>query len=185
MTIVIGVVEGTQVWMGSDSLASDDVQAFVLQRPKLFCRRVGKRPLLMGLSGSVRIAQIAECLSLPKAGRKVDAYLFMLEMAEALRLALRDKGAGGETNGEQWGEFTLMAAFAGRLFIVQSDYSVLERCPYAAIGSGELYALGSLHATRDSGLRPETRLLEALAAAEHFDPHCRRPFYVRVCVHHA
>ncbi len=182
MTVIVGIVEGTQVWMGSDSQASDDSRTFVMQQPKIVERRAGgKWQLLMGTAGSIRVAQIIEILPLPKLGWRPDAYQFMLGLAESIRLSLRDRGAGGEANGEQWGEFNLLAAVAGRLFVIQSDYAVIECSPYAAIGSGEYYALGSLYATKDWGLRPETRLLEALAAAEHFDPHCGRPFHVGVC----
>ena len=181
MTIIAGIVEGAQVWMGSDGLASDGLQAFTLPRPKLLRRTVGKRPLLMGTAGSIRVAQIVETLLLPKVGRGVDSYRFMLDVAEALRISLRDRGAANETNGEQWGEFSLLAAFAGRLFVIQSDYSVVERSPYAAIGSGEYYALGSLYTTSSTDKHPEVRLIEALSAAEYFDPHCGRPFHVGTC----
>lgn len=68
----------------------------------------------------------------------------------------------------------------GKLFKVQSDYSVLEPDDgYAAVGCGEEVALGSLYATTEHGYYPPIEHIRiALEAAE---KHClgvQRPFII-------
>jgi hypothetical protein len=178
VTIIAGIVDGDSVWLGSDGRASNGMQFSSLLKSKLIGRAVGKRPLVIGVAGSMRIAQIVEFLPLPKVGRQPDAYTFMLGLAEMMRVGLRERGAGAEMNGEQWGEFEVLAAFGGRMFLIQSDYAVIEKSPHWAIGSGAAYALGALCASPES--QPHARLQQALEAAARFDPYCGRPFYLNV-----
>ena len=65
----------------------------------------------------------------------------------------------------------------GRLFFVSADYQVGEPAdPYAAVGCGDGYALGALHATEGGRMAPQRRLDAALAAAERFSNGVRGPF---------
>lgn len=178
MTIIAGIVDADSVWMGSDGRTSNGAQVSSLLKSKLIGRAVGKRPLVIGVAGSLRVAQIIEYLPLPKVGWRPDVYSFMLGLAEMLRVELRERGAGVEANGEQWGDFEVLAAFYGRLFFIQSDYSVIEKGSYWAIGSGAPYALGALIASGNA--QTDERLQQALAAAAEFDPHCGRPFFINV-----
>ncbi len=69
-----------------------------------------------------------------------------------------------------------MVGVRGRLFVVESDYQVVEpTAPFAAIGSGAAYALGSMATSRG---RPVARITQALKVAERFSGAVRGPFTV-------
>lgn len=179
MTTIVGIVENGRVWLGSDSLVSDSMQKLGLPHSKTVMRYVGKRPLCFGVSGSSRVSQLLERLDMPDYGRKSSSRGFMLDLAEALRECLKEKGAVIEERGEQGGNFEVLVGFEGKLFVIQSDFSVLEtRGDYASVGSGQYYALGSLFSTSQLSRDPEWRLRLALMAAEKYDPGSGRPFWV-------
>ncbi|MCA9874546.1 MAG: hypothetical protein KC441_12845 [Anaerolineales bacterium] len=178
MTTIVGLISYGRVWMGSDSLISDGMQKLSLPHPKTFVRYVGERPLCFGVAGSARISQLLEQLELPAYHKKASPRAFLFDLAEALRECLKDKGAGIEERGQQGGNFEVLVAFDGELFVIQSDFSILEtRGDFVAVGSGQYYALGSLFSTEASP-DPAWRLRLALMAAEHYDPGSGRPFWV-------
>src|SRR5207253_5816115 len=93
----------------------------------------------------------------------------------ALRKALKLHGYAIENN-DRGGEFLL--AVRQRLFLVQPDFSVLETCdPYDALGDGEDFAMGAMHAlwerTSDLGY---AFLEAALAAAAAHSIHVAPPY---------
>jgi ATP-dependent protease HslVU (ClpYQ) peptidase subunit len=96
---------------------------------------------------------------------------------EATRECLKTGGAATrEKEAEQGGTF--LVGVRGRLFIVESDYQVVEPvAPFAAIGSGAPYALGSLATSRGA---PAARVKQALTVAERFCAAVRAPFPVLV-----
>lgn len=76
----------------------------------------------------------------------------------------------------------IWATRRGSLFCIDSDLQVAEhRLPYAAAGCGEQIALGALHATSNSGLKPKKRIEAALKAAEQFSAGVRGPFTIESC----
>lgn len=79
---------------------------------------------------------------------------------------------------EQCGTF--LVGYEGRLFKILDDYQIAESLDgFDACGSGELVALGSLYATRQSlAEEPETRIQEALQAAEKYSAGVRSPFRI-------
>lgn len=63
-------------------------------------------------------------------------------------------------------EGNLLVCTNKRIFVVEGDLGLIEsKRPYAAIGSGSAYALGSLH-TRAHGVPSGTRVLDALRASQ-------------------
>lgn len=76
-------------------------------------------------------------------------------------------------------EGDLIFGYRNRLFIIQSDYSVLESSDgYMSIGSGYLFALGSLFSTKNLIDNPKTRIHLALQSAAKFDMGVQAPFYI-------
>ena len=67
----------------------------------------------------------------------------------------------------------------GRIFIIWSDYQVLEeRNNYTAIGSGRDLALGAFYALRKEEMLAKDRVRMALEAAEKFNNAVHRPFKI-------
>jgi ATP-dependent protease HslVU (ClpYQ) peptidase subunit len=97
------------------------------------------------------------------------------EFVEAARECLKLGGvATKEKEAESGGTF--MVGVRGRLFIVESDYQVVEPAPpFAAVGGGAPYALGSLATSTGS---PAARIKKALEVSERFCIGVRGPFRV-------
>ena len=67
--------------------------------------------------------------------------------------------------------------YQGHLFEIESDYQVgIPEDVYAAVGSGQDIARGSLFATQ--GQEPRSRVLTALRAAERFNAGVRGTFHI-------
>ena len=80
-----------------------------------------------------------------------------------------------ENNEDSGGTF--LVGHKGRLFAIESDFQVGERnMPYASVGCGSNFALGSFYSTE--GLEPKYRLPKGLEAAEMFSAGVRGPFNI-------
>jgi len=174
MTCIVGVRQGGKVYVGGDSAGVAGWDVTVRVDPKVFVNG----PYAMGFTSSFRLGQLLQFrLKLPEPPRSPKRlYAFMVnEFVEATRECLKTGGvATREKEAEAGGTF--MVGVRGRLFIVESDYQVVEPAPaFAAIGSGAPYALGSLATSRGS---PVARARQALAVAERFCIGVRAPFRV-------
>jgi len=73
----------------------------------------------------------------------------------------------------------LILTHEGRIYCMQSDLSLIRCKGYGAIGSGELVALGSLHAHKANGSSPKTAVSSAILASCDHIASCARPYHVR------
>jgi ATP-dependent protease HslVU (ClpYQ) peptidase subunit len=180
VTVIAGIAKGGRVWIGSDSVASNDhYMAWNLAEPKAF----KSGPFLIGLAGSPRVKQLIKYkLNLKDDPRQSDALEFMCtEFIDRLRAVLGDNGSKASKDnidgvaGFSW----IMVGFRGRLFVIMSDFQVMERrvC-YDAIGCGGDYALGSLYESSSSKLSPKQRIEAALKCAETLSAGVRGPFTI-------
>ena len=172
MTCIVGLRNGGVVHVGGDSAGIAGWEVTVRADPKVFVSGA----YAMGFTSSFRLGQLLQFrLKLPEPPRSPKRlYPFMVgEFVEAVRECLKTGGvATKEKEAEQGGTF--LVGVRGRLFVVESDYQVVEpAAPFAAIGSGAPYALGSLATSRGS---PAARVRQALAVAERFSAGVRAPF---------
>jgi hypothetical protein len=86
---------------------------------------------------------------------------------------------GIEHRSEQEQGGTFLVGLADRLYVVHSDFQIARSADgYAAVGSGDDIALGSLHGTR--GRAPRWRINAALSAAAHHSSVVTPPFVVEM-----
>jgi len=97
---------------------------------------------------------------------------------DAVRECLSTGGyARTEDGQEQGGQF--LVGIRGRLYAVGADYQIGHTISgYAAVGSGYLVALGSLHSTAKSSIGSRQRAVLALEAAAELTEGVRPPFTV-------
>lgn len=176
MTVIAGVIEGGNVWMGGDSAMSDmDTHELItVSNQKVF--RTG--PLLMGVSGSARVGDVLRySLTVPKPQRRVETSRYMrTTLIDALRETFRRAGLF-RLHEEEEVDSHILVGYRGRLFIIEEDMHIHEAADtYAAIGTGAGPALGALTVT--PGVQPRKRLLAAMRAAERYTVSVRGPFYV-------
>lgn len=174
MTCIVGLRHGKDVLVGGDSSGIAGWELTIRKDPKIFIS--GRYAI--GFTTSFRIGQLLQHkLKLPAPPKgDGDLHAFMVnEFVEATRECLKVGGvASKDKEVEQGGTF--IVGVAGRLFVVESDYQVVEPAwPYAAVGSGAPYALGSLATSKGE---PLGRVQKALAIAEQFSIGVRGPFHV-------
>lgn len=186
MTVIVGIVgmDGG-IAVLADSSGIGDNQIFAVRTPKLARLAFGAemddcREIVIGYTSSFRMGDILrEHIDDIAPLGHMDAGQWMIsEFIPAVRGAFSEGGfTERKDERESGGEF-IVAVRPGRMFVVQSDFSVIEPAGGEfAIGAGAAYALGSLHATtgdQDAVLRA----MKAGAAAEAWSPSVRGPMHV-------
>lgn len=179
MTCIVGLVDGKDVWLGADSCGGEGNSRQRYKTSKLVAIHGPNglnRSILVGYTSSYRMGNLlaqsakAECheVATPDAWL-IDSFVPMLR-----RLFGKEGFLAKKDEREEGGE--MLVALAARLFVVQSDFSVLEPLDgYTAIGSGADVALGALYANRGS---PAIRVQKAVAAAAHHTPMVDWPWHI-------
>ena len=174
MTCIVGLVHEGTVFIGGDSAGVGGMSLTVRADEKVF----RNRDFLMGFTTSFRMGQLLRySLEPPRRHPDDDIHQYMVvDFVNAVRECLKAGGyASKEDEVESGGTF--LVGYAGHLFTVDSDYQVgIPEDGYAAVGSGQDIAQGSLFATQ--GQEPRQRVLTALQAAERFNAGVRGPFHI-------
>jgi ATP-dependent protease HslVU (ClpYQ) peptidase subunit len=190
--------------MGADSAVSTGDVVQQLASPKIV--QLGEA--LVGAAGSLLDAQIILTGFVPPTPKNEDVYAYMVqefipaivqvfrrrymgdpdadtEDSEGRRRRRRRRRHEREDDDDDGGgvQVTLLVAYRNRIFTVSQDGAVVElAAPYAAIGSGQQFALGALAGLQVSGadekLSPEQRVIIALSAAATFSSSVAPPFTV-------
>lgn len=170
MSCIVGLVDHNKVWVGCDSMSSDETVKLVRKDDKFF------RPIenaVIGFSGSYRAGQILRCTKglLTKRSKCDEEYLIRRFIPKIEKVF--DKRNNNEL------ECPFLLAFENRLFQVDVDFQLAESATgYDAVGSGSYYALGSLSSTEEFKISPEERIYLALKAAEIHGRGVGRPFHI-------
>ena len=175
MTVGVGVVEDGVVYLGYDSMTSNNWIAH---------NSVTKRPIQKGemtilVSGSSRAAQLMQYRFDPPEQHKAmsDEEYMVMNVVDEIRRVFHEGGHASVENEQESSGAEMLIGYHGHLYIVQTDFQVLEtHDDYAAIGSGQEVALGSLHSTTSAS--PKKRLRLALEAAAYHTPFVRGPFQI-------
>lgn len=173
MTCIVAIKDGDKVLMGCDSIGSDGWRRESRTRPKLFMNG----PLLIGYTTSFRMGQLLELnIEPPKLLPDEDPYVWMVkEFVPKVRTTLKEGGFAAKKDEQESGG-TFLIALRGRIFSIHDDYQVGETVRgYAAVGSGEPFAMGSLFST--DGRPADERLRIALEAAHEMCATVAPPFH--------
>jgi hypothetical protein len=184
MTCIVAIAQNGTVYMGSDHAASDDKSGWVMSRkePKVF--KVGQYGI--AFTDSFRMGQILQYSWTPpkytptKTNSGLDKFM-RTKFIDSVKSAFKEHGFGdiGGTDEDTGGIF--IVGLEGRIFVVDEDFHVGENVVnYMAEGSGGMFALGALHATKNQK-NPKMRLKLALEAASEFSMSVAPPFtYIQV-----
>lgn len=131
----------------------------------------------MAFAGSIRVPQIiAAHVKFPT---KVpdDTSAMVHDFADRIRVTLDAHGAKQDDTDSM----NLLICVGGKLYTIYGDFAVVRlSCGYQAIGAGETFALGALHAMSKRKRASEAGVLAALRAAEAHCPFVRGPFWTQV-----
>jgi ATP-dependent protease HslVU (ClpYQ) peptidase subunit len=184
MTCIVAIAQGGTVYMGADHAASDDKSGWILSRkdPKVF--KVGQYGI--AFTDSFRMGQILQYSWVPpkytstKTNSGLDKFM-RTKFVDSVKQAFKDNGYGTIGGSEEDTGGIFIVGVEGRIFTIDEDFHVGENVVnYMAEGSGGMFALGALHATKNQK-NPKMRLKAALEAAAEFSMSVSAPFtYIQV-----
>ena len=177
MTVIAAVVQGGVVYMGADSLMSDDQGLIQSLESKIW--RVNRLPnqgdMLLAWTGTQRSAQVARYgFCPPETPGQMDEMTYLCTVfVDALREA-HAKAGTLNTSDKARTDVQLLLGWRGRLFVISEYFCVTEYRGFTALGSGGAVANGVLWATQHLG--GGERLSIALLAAQQYADGVRGPF---------
>ena len=178
MSLIVGLIYKDNVYLGSDRQISCGNLKTDSDTAKMFERQ----GIVFGSVGSLRIGQILEhSFTIPQAYQDQTAKDYLVQLfVPAWRKCLRDNAAVTNNEGIETMDNRILIAFDRQIYVLYSDFSVSNEAmnKYAAIGSGEEFAYGSLHTTNKSTRqhKPKDRVRFALESAADHSLYVGRPF---------
>jgi hypothetical protein len=203
MSLVVGLVDNEQVYMGADSTEvrvplTLGRQAPIFRMESLLLGFASMSPLASYVLYNLELRQAPSREQLEKFVRSDFVYVlrqYRKDPLSALKPAVQSSGREARERLDRSAQDAqptrvflsapdpqptkvLLVGAYGRLFTAWSDDRVVEALNgYDAVGIGDSAALGALYSTR--GLPAEERVMSALLAAERLTGAVRRPFWVK------
>lgn len=174
MTCIVGIE-----YFGGVMLAGDSALTSGWSLEPASCEKVFKVGAFgIGLSGSPRMGQLLRYkLDPPEYPGTGTAEYMATDFVDAVRKTLQAGGHAEKENEKERHDSSFLVAIHGQLFTVFGDYQATRWAQgFAATGSGQLPALGALHATQDLP-NPRQRVTLALEAASEFSGNVGPPFH--------
>ena len=184
MTCVIGMIdkENKKGYIAADTFGSNDFSGQNYVNNKIF-KSIDSPDILIGVSGSFRIMELLEFNSIfPEdiflKKTPITRQLLVNRVIPKIKKLLEDnKAASYKDLGEDNFSSNILIVTKDSVFTIQANYAVLETSlPYASIGSGKNFALGSLYSTTDSNIEDQIKI--ALKSAEKFQLRVKGPFKI-------
>lgn len=179
MTCIVALQHEGKVFVGGDAAATNtwSLSQITIARPKVFT----KSDMIFGFAGSPRdmlTVQYKTHFDRWHPDVCLEEYM-VCSVSEAIRNSLKAAGSVRIADSVETMDSVFLVAFRNELFAIYSDFSVIRSSdPFAAIGSGEDLALGSLY-TSPPDMDPTQRVLKALEAAAKFNAGVKAPFTVK------
>lgn len=164
------------IYVGGDSVGIDACTFECSTRSDRKVFVTDSEDVIIGFSGSFRTGQLMRySFTVPEQSAKKDDMAYMVtDFVDAIRSLQKDKGVTSKEH-----DTGLLVGFNGKLYVIESDFNVTSPLQnYAASGIGSQAALGAMHATAHLNMKPEPRIMLALAAAAEFNASVRAPFYI-------
>lgn len=174
MTCIVGITDGKTVTIGGDAATANSSFITASSVPKVW----EQDGWAFGFTSSWRMGQLLRWAFAPPPLTEGPLERYMVvDFVNAFRMCLADGGwLKKKDDVEEGGCF--LVGHAGRLFRIDDDFQVNEATNgYDAVGCGDYFALGALHAT-DPKLPAKERATKALLAAEAFSTGVRGPFTI-------
>lgn len=179
MTCIVGFLDkkNKKVVIGGDSAGVAGLNITVRKDPKVF--QVGD--FIIGCTSSFRMIQLLRFSFKPPEVSKKDVYEYMCtDFIDAVRECFKEGGFLQKySDGDDKGG-TFLVGYKDRLFQIDGDFQVGESLNgFNAVGCGEDFALGALHANLKENMSPKNRVLKALEAAAFFSGGVCKPFIIK------
>jgi hypothetical protein len=185
MTCIVGVIDKKNkcVWMGSDSLCSNEYSKSVQSQTKCFKSKEREDTVLGGTTTFRHLDLLRYSTSLfPEVDKYRDIEInheyivtkFIPNVHKLFEEGFIEETKDGAKEG---GNFLI--GIKNQLYEIQDDYSVLEyKDGFSSVGCGEGYAKASLFTTEGTNMEIKDRIIKALESAEKFSIGVQRPFII-------
>jgi len=174
MTCIVGIAHEGKIILGADSAGVGGWDLRIRKDRKVFLNG----GLIIGGTSSFRMLQLLQFNLSPPAiveGQQPFEYA-VKALVPAIRETLKSGGYATTVNGRDEGG-VFIVGFRGSLFTIHSDFQVAECIDdITAVGCGESYAMGAMHALRGVA-DPMARLQAGLDAAVTFSTGVAGPFH--------
>lgn len=166
MTCIVGVTDGTNVYMAGDRGMSDGNTIVRSNEPKIF----GTGPFLVGFAGTIGIGQaLQHHYEWPLILDHDDIYKILIPDLRGYINNTFDLPPDDHTH--------ILLGYEGRLYEISTESFSCIQYTDMAIGSGKEFALGSLYSTAGD---PEDRVTLAVEAAIEYSTGCSGPVDIMV-----
>lgn len=180
MTCIVGLVHDGVTYIGGDSLGSNGYTKTVRKDKKVF-KLKDTDNAIAGYTSSFRMGQLLmygtgfiDKRDEPNINHE---YLVTRTIPKIIS-TFEEGGFGRNSSGDKSGG-TFLFGYKDKLYVIHDDYQVGESFyNYDAVGCGEDFAKGSLHATEGIGITPVERIHSALKAASQFSAGVAPPYYI-------
>lgn len=174
MTCIVAIKTKDKVYFGCDSMSSGHNLKHCLS--KRSCKLIRHKNIVYGSTGYTAQLNWLRCspdLSKLEYEGEDPIEFATTQVAPLVDAATTRVQISKDSRKQWWG--TLLVGFGPHLFEIDCFYGSIEQGEYAACGSGEELALGSLYSTTKQ--KPNVRLKLALSAAAHHCTTVGGPFY--------
>lgn len=168
MTIIVGLITNEGIYVGFDSMASNQIDCNIFAYEKV----IERQGVLIGVSASSckAINLIRHSLIMPKRGinQGVDEYIYV-DLLSGIKECLVNANYAEIINNHVSADINLLIAYKGRLFCMTEDLGIVEyKSSYICVGSGRPYAEASLYTSAKTDLPPKTRVELAIECSNEF-----------------
>lgn len=166
MTCIVGITDGTSIYIGGDRGASDGDTVISMCRPKVGVRG----DWIYGYSGDIGIGQYLDVIELPILKKNDDPYMVIINeliytLHERIDKIIKDDAPQAD----------FLIGAKGRLFELSTEAWGVVEVTESSIGSGSQFAFGSLHTTYTYNIPIIDRIQIALDSAITYSPTCQGP----------
>jgi ATP-dependent protease HslVU (ClpYQ) peptidase subunit len=182
LTCIVGLVHEGVTYIGGDSLGSNGHSKTVRNDKKVFHLK-DINNAIAGYTSSFRMGQLLMygkglIDSRDTYEKDIDHEYLVTKFIPNL-IDLFEKGGYSRNNSGEKKGGNFLFAYKDKLYQIESDFQVGESSlKYDACGSGEEFALGSLHSTEGTKYSPQERIRKALQAASQFSVGVAPPYYI-------
>lgn len=170
MTCIVGVKHDGNVYIGSDSRASNSfVHSNILGMSKIGIIEGSNQKIIYGISGKQRLTNVVKNkVTLPEKTSSMNDDNYIFEIVESIRKQAEKYNATITKDNKVDSESNWLLGYKGRLFIVQDDFSYFEWTEeYVTTGSGTYHADGYLYSKQHED-NPKLRIETAIKAAAYY-----------------
>lgn len=174
MTCIVGIETTDGAVIGADAFYGSAHYADTRTGSKI----VERNGWHIGVAGSSRLSNLLlHAFTWPKAPRRDNTAAVVRVATDIAKMATSDELVASTEGGQKSLASEVMLVIGGHIYTLGRDLGACRsRRGFAAIGSGDQYALGALAVTK--AMDPQKRVLTALRAVAALCPTVRAPFKI-------